>query len=455
MGVLTLTLLVGCNKDDAGNADHSSDMRSSLDGDEGETESDGPTPPARLFTESLGTAYTEVSEAIELELVNEVRLPAVNGRHAIWGASGRDERGHIWFGVSVGGARSAHLFEYDPETDKAVDRGGVIENLAQSGHSVPGVSQVKIHSKIWQADDGYLYFTSSDEEGEKEDGSQLPRWGSHFWRMDPKSGEWEHLLAAPEGLIAAACSGRYVYLLGYFGHVLYQWDIERDTSRSVIVGAAGGHISRNLVCDRRGHVFVPRVADLGKIPNAEQFSDERTAITTTRDGRAFGASLVEYDTRLIEIQQRALPGYDPDAGATSHGITAFSYLQDGRIAFATHTGSLFMLSAAADESPAELRLLGLLDPDKRVYPAGMISVDGKRWLAIATGSSGNHWIVWDLEQDVGQAVDVRGMSEISGRGGTLLYGTHTRGDDGSAYLVGRWSSPGGYQPLVVRIRIGN
>ena len=80
---------------------------------------------------------------------------------------------------------------------------------------------------------------------------------------------------------------------------------------------------------------------------------------------------------------------------------------------------------------------------------------GKRWLAIATGSSGNHWIVWDLEQDVGQAVDVRGMSEISGRGGTLLYGTHTRGDDGSAYLVGRWSSPGGYQPLVVRIRIGN
>lgn len=328
----------------------------------------------------------------------------------------------------------------------------MLDNLSRSGRSVAGVSQVKIHSKIWQADDGYLYFTSSDEEGEKEDGSQLPQWGSHLWRIDPIGGRWEHLMTAPEGLITAACSGRYVYLLGYFRHVLYQWDTVKGTSRSVIVGAAGGHISRNVVCDPRGHVYVPRVSDLGMIPNAEQFSDEKTAITT-RSGRAFGSSLVEFDANLVEIQQVGLPGYDPDGGATSHGITAFCYLADGRIALATHTGSLYSLTPGTDEAPADLQKLGVLDEATASYPAGMISVDGKRWLAITTGNQGDRWVLWDLDSGDHRTVEAVGMSEISSRKGALLYGSHTRGDDGSAYLVGRWHSPGGYQPMVARIRI--
>jgi len=406
----------------------------------------------------LGTAYTEVSGPIGIEFINEVRLPAVNGRHAIWGASGRDDRGHIWFGISVGGARSAHLFEYDPATDIAVDRGGVLENLASRGLSVEGSSQVKIHSKIWQADDGYLYFTSSDEEGEKEDGSQLPQWGSHLWRIAPVSGEWEHLMTAPEGLITAACSGRYVYLLGYFGHVLYQWDTQNGRSRSTIVGAAGGHISRNVVCDRRGHVYVPSVSDLGMIPNAEQFSDAQTAISTV-NGRAFGSSLVELNDDLLELGRTAIPGYDPDAGATSHGITAFAYLADGRIAFATHTGSLYLItpsdgSESEGSEPSSVQRLGEIDASEKAYPAGMISVDGDRWLAIMVGSRGDRWLLWDLQSGDKRLIEGTGMSEISARDGALFYGSHTRGDDGSAYLVGRWRSPGGYQPMVARVRIG-
>jgi hypothetical protein len=379
-------------------------------------------------------------------------MPAVNGRHAIWGASGRDEQGHLWFGVSVGGARSAHLIEYDPVADRATDRGGVLEQLVANGFVTDGVSQTKIHSKIWQADDGYLYFTSSDEEGESEDGSQLPRWGSHLWRYDPEHGRWEHLLAVPEALIATACSGRYVYALGYFGHTLYQWDTVTATSRSTVVGAAGGHISRNVVCDPKGHVYVPRVSDLGRIPNAEQFSDDRVAISS-QTGRAFASSLVELNSELVEIQQVALPGYDPDAGFSSHGITAFSYFSDGRIALATHTGSLYLITPGPDDDPATIRFLGKLDDQEVLYPRGMICMDGRRWLAILVGDHGQDWRRCDVENGTITKMQVSGFDKFSGRDGVLLYGSHTRGDDGSAYIVGRWNSPGGIQPLVWRIRI--
>jgi hypothetical protein len=411
-----------------------------------------PTPPQRLFAESLGTAYRDVTARVSIQLVSEVRLPVVNGRRAIWGASGRDERGHLWFGISVGGARSAHLIEYDPQTDTAIDRGGVLENLATSGHLTDGMSQTKIHSKIWQADDGYLYFTSSDEDGEREDGTQLPRWGSHLWRYDPGQSHWEHLMAVPEALIATACSGRYVYALGYFNHTLYQWDTVTATSRSTVIGAPGGHVSRNVICDPRGHVYVPRVSDLGRIPNAEQFSDDRVAISN-QGGRAFASSLVELDANLVEIQQVALVGYDPDSGFSSHGITAFSYFSDGRIALGSHSGSLHLITPGRANEPASIQFLCRLDDAEKLYPGAMICLDGKRWLAIMVGENGRDWRRCDVENGMLTKMKASGLDQIDGRKGLLLYGSHTRGDDGSAYIVGCWNSPGGIQPLVLRMQI--
>ena len=69
--------------------------------------------------------------------------------------------------------------------------------------------QMKIHSKPVQANDGFLYFASMDEYGEKEDGTRLPFYGSNLWRIRANVSkniiaetEWEHLLALPEGIIA-------------------------------------------------------------------------------------------------------------------------------------------------------------------------------------------------------------------------------------------------------------
>lgn len=76
--------------------------------------------------------------------------------------------------------------------------------LKTAGIYRQGEEQIKIHSKIIQMDDGWLYFTSREETGERADGSQLPRWRSHFWRYSPSADHWEHLFSAPEGLIAVS-----------------------------------------------------------------------------------------------------------------------------------------------------------------------------------------------------------------------------------------------------------
>ncbi len=158
--------------------------------------------------------------------VRVIAIPDFWGSFAIWGATGNDAQGHVWIGVTSNddrGSGSAHLFEFDPVADVLTDRGNVVAELERLKLRRPGETQMKIHSRIVQAADGRLYFTSMDESGEKEDGSRLPTWGGHLWRLEPPH-TWHHLAAVPQALIAAAVGGPYVYTLGYFNHVLFQFD---------------------------------------------------------------------------------------------------------------------------------------------------------------------------------------------------------------------------------------
>ena len=134
-----------------------------------------------------------------------IPVPDFPGSDAIWGSTGRDHRGHIWFGVSApGGEYSAHLFEYDPDRDLVTDRGDVLTNLKAAGLYSDGDRQIKIHSRIVQGDDGYLYFSSTDEYGEIAVGSVRPKYGSHLWRLNPGENKWEHLHWVQEDLTAVA-----------------------------------------------------------------------------------------------------------------------------------------------------------------------------------------------------------------------------------------------------------
>ena len=105
--------------------------------------------------------------------VRVIALPDFWGEYAIWGATGVDARGRIYLGITSNdsGSGSAHLFRYDPDTGVVSDRGAVLDQLARLGLRRPGEKQMKIHSRIVLMPDGYLYFSSMDENGEAEDGS--------------------------------------------------------------------------------------------------------------------------------------------------------------------------------------------------------------------------------------------------------------------------------------------
>ena len=184
--------------------------------------------------------------------LTNIELPAFKGAHAIWGATGRDSKGQIYFGVAAYGVDdpSAHLFRLTPSTGIVADLGGVNSTLDELGvrrQEPYPETQMKIHSKLHVAGDGKLYFSSQDEHDEAGDGSRNALFGGRLLALDTKTEKWSSILRTPEGLIAIACNNRYVFALGYFGHVIYQFDTQTGNTRSVKVGTVGGHVSRNIL----------------------------------------------------------------------------------------------------------------------------------------------------------------------------------------------------------------
>lgn len=357
--------------------------------------------------------------------IEAIALPELEGDRAIWGATGRDDRGHVWVGVS--GGKSAHLFEYVPDTGAVVPRGDVVSELERSGLRREGETQRKIHSRILQADDGFLYFASSGEEGEARDGSRPPTWGSHVWRLKPAGGPWEHLFAAPEGMVAAAAGGRFIYTLGYFGHVLYQYDTRTGKHRSTKVGSVGGHVSRNFLATPDGHAFVPAVA-------------------RTEDG-TIAASLVEYDAELRVLNVTPLEGYLEGRPEEAHGITGVTYLAHGAMAFTTGRGTLFRVDPREGQA-ARVTSLGTFFPDLESYAASLFPFDGERYLAgpARAPKQGYKWIVYDLQ--TGESVR-RHLESDELHGDYDLYGSITRDNRGAFYVVGYRD----HGPLFLRFRV--
>jgi hypothetical protein len=363
-----------------------------------------------------------------------IDVPEFADANSIWGATGRDVAGRIWIGVSakLPGA-SAHLLRFDPASNAWRDLGSVVEQLAAAGALAPGAGQVKIHSKIVPGDDGRLYFTSMDEEGEAEDGSALPKWGSHLWRVDVESGRWEHLFAAPEGLVAAAGGGRWLYALGYWDHVLYRFDTDTQQQRRVVVGAVGGHASRNVIAGTDGHAFVPRV---------------------TRDGYGMlSAVLVEFDTDLREQAVTPLEHYFGEpAAAEDHGIVGLAALADGRSLFTTHAGHLYAIEPRQG-APARVSAVGWFHPQGASYAPSLFALDGRTLVAgIARRGDRYEWIVFDLASRTSRAFPFDTHEVV----GPLLYGSITRDDAGRCY-VGGWQSTaeGGHRPLLIQVNLSD
>jgi hypothetical protein len=393
-------------------------------------------PVLTTYEDLTGCRYTGAEQApLAAIRVQVLPLPEFPGAWAIWGATGRDARGHVWVGVSAhpGEGASARLFEHNPATGAFHDRGDVVGQLRRCGLARAGEAQSKIHSRIVQADDGDLYFASMDEQGERTDGSQLPTWGSHLWRLNLSDSRWEHLLAVPQGLIAVAAAGRWVYALGYFNHVLYQFDCRTGATQSVAVGSVGGHISRNFFTDAWGHAYVPRVREA---PGSGRL------VTT----------LVEYDTELGEVMETPLAFYTATRSDDSHGVTGFQPLADRSIVFVTDQGYLHRVRPQ-DRGPAPVETVGWVHPERRTYIASLFTSDGSSHVmgaAVRPGSDGSHfdWVVYDLAARVATAVPLpttAGQGELRD---VMLYGSVTRDNEGGCYLGGFRGLAG---PLLIRV----
>jgi len=393
-------------------------------------------PPARAggpesavsFAELTGSLFLPPpSEPFRAPAVREIAVPQFEGANAIWGATGRDAHGRIWFGVSVSGRRGARLLQFDPSAQVWSERGDVTEHLKSAGLARAEENQAKIHSRIVPGADARLYFASMDERGEREDGSALPTWGGHLWRIDP-AGRWEHLLHTPEALIAVSPAGRRVFALGYWGHALYSYDTRDGKARRATVGSVGGHISRNFVTDARGHAYVPRVA--------------RTA-----DG-TLSASLVEYDGELREIAATPLEHYlGTGAPEKNHGITGHAWLPDGRIAFTTARGHLYLVTPQRD-GPSRVEPLGWFHPEGESYAPSLFAYGGTVLAGVVRQRSRFDWVVFEVRSRIGiaQPLDTLGLRNV------LLYGSVSRDDAGRMYVVG-WASNGrgGQRPLALQL----
>lgn len=381
-----------------------------------------PTPPTAPV-EAKNVVFTPAPIPDRVPTVRSIDLPTFHAAAAVWGSAGRDHRGHVYFGVSADGDDylSAHLIEYDPATNRSTDRGGVVENLKRLGLAKPNENQNKIHAKIWQAADLYLYFASLDEGGENEDGSKPPTFGSHIWRVKPDGSEWEHLAEVREALIASAVGGRYVYFLGYFGHVLHQWDTQAGKlTNSVRVGSVGGHTTRNFFADARGHVFVPRVT-------------------------AAKVELIEYDDQLQELAAFPLAGYGTAPDSSSHGIVGVVQLADDGFVFITDKGRLYRVTPRA--TGTAVVDLGHLHPDGECYCPTLFSYDGVFNLVgighrPTPGEPRYEWLEFDLRARKATAVKLDVPVPAERWKSLLIYGSLTRDDAGHYYVGGRYVTTG-------------
>jgi hypothetical protein len=372
-----------------------------------------------------------------------VPLPDVPGAHAIWGATGQDARGHIWLGVTTDGIspNSAHLFEHIPETGEFIDRGNVVAELERAGLRRAGEQQAKIHSRIIPGPDNYLYFASMDEDGERADGSKLPTWGGHLWRMNLSTYRWEHLLRTPEALIAVGGGDRLIYALGYFGHVLYQYDTRTGRTSRVEVGSVDGHISRNVLVDRRGHAYVPRVSVEPGVQGA---------------ARQIRVTLVELDATLHEVHQTPIDTshYMGSTRPTeAHGIIGLQMMQDGSILFTTHVGRLLrVVPPDTGANAADLVDLTWVHPGGTSYAPSLFTADAATSLSSLAKRRGAGWewvaCTWPaLTCDV-TSIEIAGLAPAA-INRSLLYGSSTRDSTGGHYVVGMGN---GYRPMVLRIR---
>ena len=386
------------------------------------------TFPPRSFEDTVGTVYTALPKKMfAAPTITEIQFHVPENVDAIWGATGRDDNGRIYFGASShsGDKGSAFLYQYNPETGDIIEQSDVVSELKSNQVYRRGMRQNKLHSKFYQANDGYLYFSSFDEAGEAK--GVNPTWGGNLWRKLPNDKHWQHVLATEEAIVGINTNGRYVYALGYWDHVLYQYDIETDKVQRVTVGSTNRHVTRNFIVDELGHVYVPQL-----IKN---------------DFNEVEVSLAEYDEELKLVAIYPLPSYQSDDFKEHHGIVAYTSMKNGDIYFTSADGGLYQI-IPFDKSATKVQFKGMMHPNGKAYIASLFSIDGTGILAgigrqdTKDGGIGYEWIIFNTSLSLANTTKI----PVSN---SLLYGSLTRDNKGDMYIVGTSKN----KPLLLNLSV--
>lgn len=371
----------------------------------------------RNIDHKLGTKFTDIEESnFRVPNISNLTLPPEKNGAVSWGATGRDDNGNIYFGVSTYTSydNTAFLYQLNSQTNEIEYLSDVITELKHSGFYKEGDSQNKLHSKFYQADDGYVYFTSFDETGESESKQQLPTFGGHIWRIKPGERRWEHMLSTKEALIALNTDGRYVYALGYWNHVLYQYDTLSRRFNRLTVGSADGHVSRNILTSKN-RVFVPKV---------EKSKEGNTLV-----------HLIEYDTELNMLDAHPLEHYMNENIYGSHGIVSYSTLKNGDIYFITGKGALYKI-AITNNDKRNVEFISFISDSNSPggYFPSLFTLDGQDFLVgmgVIKGTKQYSWFIHELSTNTTVTYDLPDFNNQF-----LLYGSVTRNEDGDMFIVG-------------------
>lgn len=380
-----------------------------------ESSAAGPQRPSAMTepVKSIKRHYEPVTERhFKKPQVESILLPSIGRTDVSWGSVGNDSQGNIYVGLaeSYGEPRSAYLTKINA-TGRATVLGDVISELKRNGIGSANQSQGKIHSQIVPANDGYVYFSSFDEAGETD--VRLPEYGGHLWRLNSASEQWEHLLATPQALIAVNTDGRYVYALGYWGHVVYQYDTQTGNVQKTEVGSIPGHVSRQFLVDGRGHVYVPKVSQSG--------------INTEPE-----AVLVEYNQNMTPLTEYPLPDYHSQDMTRYRGIIAYTNMRNGDVYFTLGQG--YLLQIQANESGAEKLINhGLFNPAGEANIPSLFTVDGEQFVMGVSRREGAEpeWLIYERISGATVNYAMPALNDF------LFFGTEAKDAQGNFYLVGQ------------------
>jgi len=389
--------------------------------------------PTRSLENRVGTVFTALPyDLFKAPTIEEISLPELDSIDAIWGAIGRDDDGYIYIGTSSHGGSygSAYLYQYDPVTGEIIAQSDVVSQLKLNNVYRPNMRQNKLHSKFYQADDGYIYFSSFDEGGEEE--GINPTWGGNLWRKKPHDKSWQHLLATDEALIAVNTNGRYVYALGYWDHVLYQYDTQTAEFTKVVVGSVKEHVTRNFIVDEIGHAYVPQLKE--------------------NDFNEIESYLIEYDIHLNQVARYPMPSYQSDNISKHHGIVGYTSMKNGDIYFTSAEGGLYQINPF-EKKHQKLSYKGMMHPDGEAYIASLFTFAGESYLAGVGRKSGTNKYEWLIyEKNSGLAVNL--PLNTQNYKDLLLYGSLVKSKNGGFFVVGWNNKQGikGYQPVLLKLK---